>query len=102
MTHWLQIGGMKVSQKAEDRQWNNLQQYLSDYSESKATVYYKETGDIFCRIVKLECNQNYRDLDLYCNGGDGSVRHLDYKPKDLALSKLQLDYFVNRSKREAV
>ena len=101
MTHWLQIGGTRVSQKAEDRQWNNLQEYLSDYPESKATIYLKETGDLFCKIVKLECNQNYRDLDLYCNGGDGSAKHLNHKPNDLVLCKLQIDYFINR-KREAV
>jgi hypothetical protein len=101
MTHWLQAGGMRVSQKAEDRQWNNLQEYLSNYPESKATIYLKETGDLFCEIVKLECSQNYRDLDLYCNGGDGSLKHLNHKPNNLTLCKLQIDYYVNR-KREAV
>jgi hypothetical protein len=101
MIHWLQIGGMRVSQKAEGRQWDNLKKYLSDYPESKATVFLKETGDMFCRIIRLECNQNYRDLDLDCNGGDGSVRHFDRKPNDLSLCKIQIDYFVNR-KREAV
>ena len=102
MVHWLQVGGMRTSLKNENRQWENIQTYLEEYPNSKATVYYKETGDLFCRIVKLECKQNYRDLDLDCNSGDGSVRHLNYRPNDLTESAVQIDYYVNRARNKEV
>jgi hypothetical protein len=101
MVHWLQIGGIKSSMKNEDIQWANLKKYLEEYPESKAVVYIKETGDIFCKVVKLECSQNYNDLDLDCNSMfNGSIRHLNHKPNDIALCRLQLDYYFNR-RREA-
>ena len=98
MTHWLQVGRMMDSKKTENAQWKNIQEYLNEYPESKATVYYKETGDVFCKIIKLECNQNYNNLDLDCNGGDRSVKHFEHKPSNIVLSKLQLDYFLNKIK----
>ena len=103
MVHWLQVGGMRTSHKNEVIQWENIKTYLDEYPNSKATVYYKETGDMFCRIVKLECGQNYQDLDLDCNGGDRSVRHFDHKPNDIKVSAMQLEYYLDQIKNgEAV
>ena len=102
MTHWLEIGGTRISTKNEDMQWDHLKKYLSEYPESKATVYIKNTGDLFATVVRLECKQNYRDLDLECNSGsDGSIRHLNYKPKNIELCRMQTDYFFNRERATA-
>ena len=57
MIHWLQIGGMKSSLDNEQKQWNNLKQYLNDYPNSRAEIYYKTTGDMFARFIRLECEQ---------------------------------------------
>ena len=97
MIHWLQIGGIKTSKESEDKQWRNLNKYLEDYPGSEVTVFLKNTGDVFARIVKLKCNQNYRDLDLDCNSCfDGSIKRLAYKPKDIFISKKQFDCFISR------
>ncbi len=97
--HWLEIGGIGIDMKDEDNQWDRLKKYLSEYPESKATVYNRNTGNLFARVVKLECKQNYRDLDLDCNSmSNGSIRHLNYKPKNIELCKVQIDYFFNKDR----
>jgi hypothetical protein len=97
--HWLEIGGIRINMKDEDKQWDHLKKYLSDYPESKATVYIKNTGDLFARVVRLECKQNYRDLDLECNScSDCSIRQLNYKPQNIEICKKQIDYFFNRER----
>jgi len=98
MIHWLEIGGIRIGMKDEDKQWNYLKKYLSEYPESKATVYFKDS-DLFARVVKLECKQNYRDLDLHCNScSNSSIKHLNHKPQNIELCKNQLDYFLNRER----
>jgi hypothetical protein len=98
MTHWLHLGGMKLSCTEEQKQWDNLNKYIKTHKNCKATVYNKTTGDMFCRIVKLECNQNYNKLNLDCNSMSiGSIRHLNSRPNNIELCKMQLDYFVNRN-----
>jgi hypothetical protein len=97
MTHWLVIGGTRIRAEHEKKQWDNLKEYLEQYKDSKATVYLKTTGDMFVRIVKLECDQNYKDLDLDCNSCfSGSIRHLNSRPNNIELSRMQIDYYFNR------
>jgi hypothetical protein len=94
--HWLQIGGMRVSPENERKQWSNLKKYLEIYPNSKAVVYHKDFGDMFCRVVRLECLQNYRDLDLDCNSlSKGSIKHLNYKPQDINETRVTIDYYLN-------
>lgn len=93
--HWLQFGGMKLKTSSERKQWSNLKEYLEKYPESKASIFLKNTGDVFARIVKLECSQNYNDLDLDCNSlFDGSIKHLNYKPNMSDLSESNLEMFM--------
>lgn len=97
--HWLEFGGIRIAMKDEDKQWDYLKEYLSKYPESNATVFIKNTGDLFARVVRLECKQNYTDLDLLCNSmSEGSIRHLSYKPKNIEICKKQVDYYFSRER----
>lgn len=100
MKHWLQIGGIKTNLKSEAKQWNNLFEYLKSYPGSKAIVYVKNTGDMFCEIIELICEQDYASLDLDCNSMfDGSIKHLGHKPSDISICKKQVEYFRNKHKQ---
>lgn len=93
MVHWLEIGKFSDNEK---KQWQSLNKYLTKYQESKATLFYKNNS-FDGNIIKLECKQNYNNLDLECNSFfDGSIHHLERKPRNISLSRLQVDYFVNR------
>lgn len=95
MIHWLKFGGYRVSLKSEAKQWLNLGEYLQKYPDSKATVFIKTTGDMFEKVVKLECCQDYQELDLDCNSMfDGSIRHLNSRPGNIEPSKKPVDYFI--------
>ncbi len=97
MVHWLQVGGRYYSLEREQKQWVNIGQYIKNYPNSKVTVFVKNTGDLFARIVKLECDQNYNDLELDCNSGfDSSLKRLDRKPQDIEICNHQFEYFINR------
>ena len=54
MVHWLQIGGMKIREKDEIKQWGNLNEYIQKYPLSKSQVWLKTTGDMYARFIKLE------------------------------------------------
>lgn len=93
--HWLELGGIKVIDENEKKQWRQIKGYLEKYPESNATVYLKDTGDVFKRFVKLECSQSYNDLDLDCNSMlNGSIRHLDHKPNSNEISETRLEHFI--------
>lgn len=95
MIHWLKFGGYRVSLKSEAKQWLNLGEYLQKYPDSKATVFIKTTGDIFEKAVKLECGQNYQELDLDCNSMfDGSIRRLYSKPGNIKPSNKPVGDFI--------
>jgi hypothetical protein len=97
MTHWLQIGGMRIREAYERKQWENLSKYLEQHQGSNATVYIKNTGDIYARIIKLECEQSYNDIEIDCNSCfDGSIRYLNSRPNNIEISKLQLDYYMSK------
>lgn len=89
MVHWLLVGGIRKTPSEEQKQWQNIKEYLEKYPDGKITIYWQDTN-IFNKIVRLECKQKYNDLDLDCNSFfSGSIKHLDYKPKNLKLSKFQ-------------
>lgn len=94
MTHWLVIGGERKTMKQELEQWKNLKQYINNYPESEVIIYLKSAGDIYSRVVKLKCKQNYQELDLDCNGGDKSIKHLDYRPSGIELCNWNVDEFI--------
>jgi hypothetical protein len=81
--HWLLIDGMQ-RQYSIIKQWNSLKEYQEKYPESKITVYNKEYGSIFDKVICLETIQKYNDLDLDCNSlFDGSLKRLCRKPANL-------------------
>lgn len=97
MVHWLQIGGIKCSIDCENKQWQNLKEYLIKYPESKVEIWKKCTGDMFAIFIRLECEQNYNDLDLDCNSMfDGSIKHLNSKPSNIELCNKPIDWFIER------
>ena len=96
--HWLEVGGKRFTISDEDVQWGYLKDYMLKYPDSKITVYNRNAGDLFARVVKLECKQKYRDLDIDCNSGfTHSIRRLDRKPNNIEPCRVQSDYFFNRS-----
>ncbi len=95
--HWLEIGSIRKSLEVEDRQWKRLENYIKKYPDSKTTVYNRNSGDLLARIVKLECNQRYKDLDIDCNSMfDDSIKRLERKPYNIELCGVQTDYFFKK------
>ena len=85
--HWLGVGGISIKLLDEHKQWCAIKEYVDSHPNSKITIYNKCAGrDLFERIVKLECKQSYKDLELDCNSGfNYSLRKLFYKPKELKI-----------------
>ena len=79
--HWLKINGSVIS-RDESRQYREIQSYLDRYPDSVATIYLYE-ANLFDRVVKLECNQNWNDLDLDANTGSHRLRRLTRQPNNL-------------------
>ena len=76
----------------ENKQLEQLQLYLRKHPEAKAEGYLKTTGDMFAKIVKLVCNQFYKDLDLDCNSlFDKSLKRHSQKPSNIEYSKTLTD-----------
>ena len=88
MVHWLEYGGIRCMPDREKEQLEELRQYLRKYPEAKAEGYWKTTGDMFARFVRLECNQSYDDLDMDVNSGfDKSLRRHTRKPSNIEYSE---------------
>jgi len=80
-THWLKIRGT-ISTREEAKQFREIQSYLDRYPKSSATLYLYEYN-LFDYVVKLECNQNWDDLDLYANSGFHALTRLSHKPANI-------------------
>jgi len=76
--HWLKIRGL-VTAHEEERQYREIQSYLNRYPESAATLYRYEAS-LCDYVVKLECNQDWNNLDLYANSGFHALTILTRKP----------------------
>lgn len=94
-THWLKIENDMV----EDV-WIKLREYKQKYS-CNMEVFYRETNFID-KFIKLECNQQYQDLDLDVNSiSDNGLRHLSSKPKNIYQYNYKIEEFFKRNiKRE--
>lgn len=85
--HWLKINGMGcITSKDMAEQFNEIDQYLSKYPESKATMFQYDSGS-FNWIIKLVCNQCYGDLDMCVNSGSTHLERLHSKPKNIGREK---------------
>ena len=89
---------MRCSPEKEIKQLAELRQYLKRYPEAKAEGYLKTTGDMFAKIVRLECGQSYADLDLDCNSAfDRSLRRHSHKPTNIEYSESLTQNINNNS-----
>lgn len=77
--HWLKINCYASD---EDKQYLEIQNYLNNYPEAKATIYFYDSGS-FNKIVKLECSQCYNDLDMNVNSMGIRLERLRNKPHDI-------------------
>lgn len=88
MVHWLEYGGIRCMPDREKKQLEELRQYLRKYPDAKAEVFWKTTGDMFARFIRLECNQSYNDLDMDVNSMfDKSLRRHTHKPSNIEYSE---------------
>ena len=81
--HWLKIN-CYVSD--DDKQYMEIQNYLNNYPEAKATLYFYNSG-LYSKIVKLECSQCYNDLDMFVNSMSNSLVRLKQKPHNITEMK---------------
>ena len=77
--HWLKINGCTSD---EQKQYAIVADYLKKYTNAKATIYHCEFH-LFHRIVKLECEQNWNDLDMNVNSFSSRLRRLVRKPANI-------------------
>ena len=98
--HWLKINGYKSD---ENKQISEIETYLQKYPNSKVTIYHYKY-DFFDKVVLLECEQDYNDLDMQVNSGFNNLRRLSGEPiyiverKDLEISGGE----IRRKMREEV
>ena len=93
--HWLKIDGT-VSDRDEKRQYQEIQSYIDRYPEAKVTMYLYEYH-LFHRIIKLECNQNWNDLDLDANTGSHRLRRLSRKPDNIGYEQpFKIPEYLNK------
>lgn len=99
MIHWLVIGGYNYNKEEEKNQWSKLNEYVEN-NNSKLEIYLKDTGDVFARVVKLICNENYDELKLDVNSSfEGSIRRLSSKPRNISKINKDINYFINYSSK---
>ena len=79
--HWLKIDGFAFGKDFAE-QFLEIENYLKKYPTSKATVFWYDSGSMH-RIVKLECEQCYRDLDMCVNSSSTYLLRLHSKPKNI-------------------
>lgn len=78
-THWLKIDRY-VKNDAE--QWKEIQKYLDNYPEARATIFTYDSGN-FNRVVKLVCYQEYNELDMDVNSLSTNLQRLGSKPQGI-------------------
>ena len=80
--HWLKLGG----NYSEEEEYKEIDDYLKRYPDAKATIYqYNYT--LFDKVVLLECEQNYNDLDMMVNSMSNNLYRLTQKPKNIGNPK---------------
>ena len=91
-TYWLKIDYRYESHNGIE--WKNLKRYADNY-DCNITVFYYD-ANFMNKVIKLECNQSYNDLNLDINSmSDGSFIRLKQKPNNITKSK-DVDYFFEK------
>lgn len=88
--HWL-----KVTSYNEEKQWKSLREYCDKYDCDMQIYYIVNSTE---KIVRLECNQSYEELDLDVNSLSTNLYRYSQKPQ-LNLVKYKnktIDFFASR------
>lgn len=93
-THWLKIDLRYGSR--DGTEWKNLKEYADKY-DCKMSVFYYDYM-FTSKVIKLECNQSYQDLDLDVNSmSNGSLIYLKNKPQNITeYPNKNVSYFYNK------
>ena len=78
--HWLKVDGYSSD---ESDQLFEIEEYLRKYPSSKITIH-QYTNDLFHKVVLLECEQDYSNLDMKVNSGFNNLKRLSRKPRNIA------------------
>ena len=92
--HWLKIDSSNETK--EGKEWSNLKEYKEKY-DCNMNVFYYDYNPLTEKVIKLECNQNYNDLDLDVNSmNDGSLIRLKSRPKNVTQYSKDIYYFFDK------
>lgn len=84
--HWLKIDGYSTSEDTAS-QFLSIENYLKQYQNANAILYQYDSGS-FNWIVRLECEQCYKDLDMDVNSGSTRLERLSSKPKNIGRERV--------------
>jgi len=88
-THWLRID----TNNDEIKQWKQLKDYWNKY-DCSMTVYYYDYNPLTEKVIKLDCNQSYQDLDLDVNSmSSGSLKRVKAKPTNITVYNKGIEHF---------
>ena len=89
MVHWLEFDGIRCRVDKKEQQLAELRRYMQKYPTTTVKGYWKTTGDMFAKFVRLECNQSYNDLDMDVNSSfDKSLHRHSRKPSNIEYSEI--------------
>ena len=90
-THWL-----RISSPNEKGKWENLKTFWDKY-DCFMTVYYYDYNPFLDKIIKLDCNQSYQELDLDVNSmSDRSLKRIKAKPTNSSPYNKSITYFFEK------
>lgn len=88
--HWLKVDLRNETRNGKE--WLNLKEYKDKYDCNITVFYYNNS--FTDKAIKLECNQNYDDLDLDVGSmWDGSLIRLMKKPKNITAYQKNIEFF---------
>lgn len=90
-THWL-----KIDTYHELGKWQQLKEYKEKY-DCSMTVFYYDYNPLMDKVIKLDCNQSYQDLDLDVNSSfDTSLKRLTQKPTNVTAYNKGINEFFKQ------
>ncbi len=90
-THWL-----RISAPNEKEKWENLKKFWDKY-DCFMTVYYYDYNPFLDKLIKLDCNQSYQELDLDVNSMSvNSLKRIKAKPTNSSPYNKSIIYFFEK------
>lgn len=87
-THWLRLDSVDELEK-----WQNLKKYKDKY-DCYMTVFYYDYNTLTDKVIKLDCNQSYQELDLDLNSlSKGSLKRVKAKPTNVTAYNKGINHF---------